>query len=375
MSGINVANFGLVDRTFIRWVFSLAFCGPLWAAPEKPPILYDITPMLRADSQAIELVGGKKIPLPNIAFDALRFIDDFPNANWEHPARFQFTNKGQVVLEVPTRLPPKGLKRQYRLGPPSMDEAPVFNLSDFGGKYRIQTPANYFAVLLNGNGDERHWNDFSFLFRVLVNVYGYLPQNIFVADSNFRGSKPDLDGNGIPDIHYGSTIGDIEAVFATVSQQMLSTDQLLLVVNDHGSINNGESTLILADGELTASQFAQLLKAVPAQRVLSIFEQCFSGGFVRPTVSPQRVSMAASTDKEISWASEDGVFDEFLYLVISAFAHQRHDGTLVSADLNADARVTAREAFSHAISYDSTRENPFMEAHKNSLAAFTIGLD
>lgn len=350
----------------------------VFSAPHRlrSPLVYDITPLVLSDSRMVTLLGGRKVSVPRGEFSRIHFVDEFPGANWEHPAKLLFYNGTRKIAEIPVRLPPVGLTKKYKLGPPDESEAPTFNISDLGGKYFLKNPSSFYALLINGYGDERHWNDFSFLYRVMTKVYGYLPQNIFVADDNFRQTAPDLDGNGTPDILHGSSVTDITGLLVLLSQRMQQPgDQLVMVVNDHGSTKDGESTLILSDGEMTASQFAKLVKKIPAEKVLSIFEQCFSGGFVRPTISPNRVSMAASTNLEISWASEDGLFDEFLYWVTSAFAYQKHDGTRVNADSDANGRVSVREAFVFGVANDKSWENPFTEAYLNSGAAFQLGFD
>lgn len=350
----------------------------VFSAPHRPrsPVVYDITSLVLSGSRAVTLLGGRKVSVPRGEFSRAHFVDEFPGANWEHPAKILFFEGPRKVAEIPVRLPPVGLTKKYKLGPPDESETPTFNISDLGGKYVVKNPSSFYALLINGHGDERHWNDFSFLYRVLTKVYGYLPQNIFVADGNFRQTAPDLDGNKTPDILHGSSVTDITGLLVLLAQRMQGRgDQLVLVVNDHGSTKDGESTLILSDGEMTASQFAELVRKIPAEKIFSIFEQCFSGGFVRPTVAPNRVSMAASTNLEISWASEDGLFDEFLYWVTSAFAHQRHDGTRVNADSDANGRVSAREAFVFGVANDKSWETPFTETYLNSGADFRVGFD
>lgn len=85
--------------------------------------------------------------------------------------------------------------------------------------------------------------------------------------------------------------------------------------------------------------------------------------------------IASSTNTEISWASEDGQFDEFLYLLTSAFAHQNHEGTRVNADLDGNSKITAREAYAYALTKGQRWESPLLEGSGNSNTAFVIGID
>ena len=249
-----------------------------------------------------------------------------------------------------------------------------FSMTAKRGVFRVEKPDTFHAVLINGAANQRHWNDFSFLYRTLVKVYGYLPKNITVLDGSFQNSDSDLDGDGVPDITMGSTIEDVKNVFANLKGRLAPDHQLLIAVNDHGGRKANESTFILQDGEMRMSEFLELYKELPSKRILSVHEQCYSGGFVRTSIDRGRVSMAAATDLELSWASMDRNFDEFIYRVTAAFAGQNHKGKRVNADFNRDGRVSAQEAFACASGADQRPESPLLESFANSGDASHIGL-
>ncbi len=355
----------------------IAFDCQLHAAPfhKLPPKLYDITPFSLPLDQSIPLAGGisarpKKV-LP--AGTKVYFEDKIPNANWGHSGAIQyFDRSGNLLEEVPTQLPPKslteGLAGLFNLG-----QAASFSLSDFGGKLRVADPSHFYALLINGHADQRHWNDFSFLYRVLTQIYGYNRANIFVADSVNKDSNPDLDGDGIADIGYESSVQDVTNLLTLLRTKLTADDHLLIVVNDHGLIVDGNQVLVLYDGQMTAADFGKAVTRLPAGKILSIYEQCYSGGFVRPSTGEAKVAMSASTNQEVSWANEDLTFDEFLYHVISAFARQTHDGKPISDNEAAVSPISAQQAFSYAVSKDSTPESPLLESFPNSGSSLKIG--
>ena len=70
-----------------------------------------------------------------------------------------------------------------------------------------------------------------------------------------------------------------------------------------------------------------------------------------------------------------GEFDEFIYLVISAFAHQNYKGEPVNADINGDNKISAQEAFGYAVAHDQQSESPVLEAAENSGQSALMGLN
>ena len=344
----------------------------------RPPILYDITRLLEGD-RSISLMGGEQMALPAEWSDSHRlwFEDLVPGANWKHAARYRIVDRaGRTVRTWSHNTPPAklGITSPLQGSITSADPA-RFSLTDHGGKFRIKTPGKAYALFINGFAEQRHWNDFSFMYRTLTTVYGYSTENIYVADTIFRTKKPDLDGDGRWDIRYDSSINGVKSAIEDLAKQLTENDQLLIMVNDHGEIINGESTLVLYNGEVTASAFSKWFEKIPSS-IIAVFGQCYSGGFVRPFIKDHknRVAIAASSDIEISWARPDRVFNEFLYHWISAMSHQRPDGTPVSADHNQDGLVSAREAFAYAIREDRAPETPLMESFRNSGTDHDISL-
>lgn len=341
--------------------------------------IYDITSLMTDPSGELDTIDGKSVKLNTPITNGHRvlFEDTLPGANWGHPAIYKVVNaRGETLEAVKASMPPLQLSLADLLSglPASNYQEVEFKLSDFDGKYKVANPENYYAFLFNGHADRRHWNDFSFLYRVLTDIYGYKEENIIVADGAYKDRLGDLDGDGDNDIAYGSDRADLEAVLKKLAEDLGPDDQLIFAVNDHGSTMAGESTIVLYDGEIKASEFKKLFDKLPAKRILSIYEQCFSGGFVRPSVSDTRVAMAAATDTEYSWASMDLLFDEFIYHVIAAFAMQSYDGKPINSDVNKDGKVSAKEAFGYAVLNDLRKESPILESGRNAGSADTIGL-
>ncbi len=381
-----------MQRGFVSLVFFFFVLGAAEARTKPKAQVTDITALVQTHSldgsPGVELEGGEIIPLAAASTPGSKVIfeDLMPGANWGHPAIISVLHQGKELLRRALQSPPRGLGQLKKKSPTKATVAsepedsetdPLevkFALVDHKGKYKVENPGKFHALMINGNPNQRHWNDFAFLYRTLLSVYGYLPENIHVADSTNKEAKGDLDGSGKNRIAYASTVNAVKDLFTSLKEKLKPEDQLLIVVNDHGSIKENETTMVLFDGEIKASEFAGMVKGLPTKRIIAIFEQCFGGGFVRPMADDETVAMAASTNREFSWSTPDLRFDEFLYHVTSAFAHQTHDGKSVSADTNKNGKVSAQEAFSFAVEHDSMAESPVLEAAANSGVATSIGL-
>ena len=326
----------------------------------------------------IVLAGKSAVTLASMGIPGARveFVDPYPRANWGHPAYLRvISSEGKILEEVRVNRPPTDLTRAKSLSEFTLPVVtPVKVTLKPNEKFRVKESKKHFALLINGNASQRHWNDYSFLFQTLQQIYGYDKENIFVADSFHKAERPDLDGDGAADILFESTVDGVRKLFGTLKEKLSADTDLLVVVNDHGEVKNGESILVLNDGEILASEFAKLLKGLPSKRTINVFQQCFGGGFVRPTVGEYRVSLAASTNQEFSWATKDMQFDEFLYHWTAAIAGQRHDGSPLTSDLNRDGRISVSEAFSFAVAMDTTAENPVLESYPNSGFDKLLGL-
>ena len=339
--------------------------------------LYDITGLMRQST--IGLLGGQALHVDGSSDPATRvvFEDLVPGANWEHSAVVRVeTLLGMTVSQTPVLRPPANLENSLYLSglrPLGVQDVGI-SLTDLNGRYAVSHPERFHALLINGEASRRHRNDFAFLYQTLTRVYGYRPENISIADHVHRDRSPDLDGDGKPDIRYGSSRADISSLLDLLSKALVPQDHLLIVLNAHGSRNGGESTILLPDGELKASELVSLTATLPTRHILTVAGTCYGGGFVRPVVSDGRPAAAAATNLELSWATDDMNFDEFLYWLTAAFAGQTHVGLEMNADLNKDGRISFQEAFAFAVNHDPQKESPLLESLMNSGDAMQMGL-
>lgn len=313
------------------------------------------------------------------------FIDEKPNANWNHPCRYVFIDKRNGTIETRhAQTPP--FKRDWTLKTERIPSQPkaVFDITQTINRQSMLTKAttyrNDYAIIINGGrcldeNHERFWNNCSFMYKVLVGVYQYHPSHIYVIMSDgtnpnidrtlnngTQDSSPlDLDGNGTDDIQYSATINNIANVFDKVAQRITKEDNLFVYITDHG----GKST-IPAGSYLDLWNFvtyypyqlATELNKIQANTISIVMNQCNSGGFIPTLEGSNRVIMTACSADQVAYATDDFYYDEFSYYWISAMAGRFPNGTTVNADANNDGFVSMEEAFLFAKNRDKQNETP-----------------
>lgn len=355
-------------------------------------------------------VGGWRtsLTLPDAA-GYLCFVDDMPEANWEHPARLVFVDSKTRAWQVyDMKTPPRDFSdfvqmgeyvpKARALGPgttrfkasrleassdagtvaasaPASNAVPDENLPD---TLLNLGPNHKFAVIISGgydayNNHPRYWNDISFLYTVLTHTYGYNPAHIFVlaADgtdpaidrSDGVSSPTDLDGDGEPDIDYPATKAAITEVFGKLAHRMKSDDFLFVFTTDHGGQDEqepGMGLLYLWDDSITAADFAAQVNRISSyDTMVFAMEQCYSGGFKDYLSGPRRVFMSAAAWDEQSYAmGPDYQYDEFSYYLTSALAGFRPDWGIVNADQDGDGVASFAEAYAFAVANDNVNETP-----------------
>lgn len=348
-----------------------------------------------ATSSGMVVQGWRKaVTLPD-AIGWVFFIDDLPDANWEHPARIVFVRAdsgAHVTFNVTT--PPKDFdkfreigtyKAKARSAKQRTVTSPTARRQAAGGVVEAAAndmltlgPDHKYAVLISGgynpvNNHIRYWNDISFIYKTLRNKYGYKASNIYVLyadglspdvdNSDGENSKQSLDGDKRPDITGAATKAQLSIVFDTLKGRLTEQDFLFIFTTDHGgqSETDPEGAVIYLWGDYIDNvEFgAEVDKLTAYDAMVIAMEQCYSGGFEKSLAAKNRVFMSAASYSQVSWAmGPDYQYDEFSYYLTCGLNGARPDGGGVNADADGDGAVSFAEAYSFALANDAADETP-----------------
>jgi hypothetical protein len=353
--------------------------------------------------EAIDIVTEK------IQFDQpthVVFVDDEPGKNFGHRCHYLLYNSetGDFIRKVPANFPhfmhkqPETLelfrssgtierykrKKKIRMTLELAKLSAYTKLAPFPLKFWIR--GRRYAILFSGASNGRHVNDLEFLYRTLVDVYGYNTADIYVLNYDGSINYNQMPWETSPSYGFGpdgsawrmaadSRIvgnGDragFQSVISDLQSRIRSWDCLLIHTNNHGWYDANGGYLNAYGGLFYASDFAADLATLPSfKNLLVVMEQCASGSFSQPVMdnSPatNTVFQAAVPGDESS--AGGWPFDPWAEMWISAMAGVRGDGSAlaVSPDDNLDTLISAWEAYDYALAID----NPVMSESSPGLS-------
>ncbi len=326
-----------------------------------------------------------KVPFDSYIF----FIDDYPDANWEHPARLVFARGNRLeVIEV--LAPPNILHEMIELTTRPDQPKALRTVNTAFRPKGTQDIDNAWAVLISGGGSvgsnyPRYYNDTRFIYETLLS-YGYDEDKIYIlfADgtdpaidqSGGVNSDPDLDGDGDWDIGYSCTISNLDLVFDELADMLGPFDQLFIYSTDHGGGGGAgdDDVYLVGWGEnIDDSVFAGMLSDIECGRMVITMEQCFSGGFIDDLAANNRIIATACRFDQVSWGGvTDSRYDEFVYHWTCAVNGGTPEGVAVDSDGDGDGLVSMEEAFLYAETHDLADEEPQYSSMPDFLGSCTF---
>lgn len=313
---------------------------------------------------------------------AVVLVDRYPRCNWAHPCEWHLydATDGSRYRTMKAHFPPH-IMVSDAARTVAIHEAVVPLDTAQARKSRGETleparnvllnhPGERFAILFSGASNNRHVNDMEFLYRTLVDVYGFATENILVLNHdgtlNYNG-YPKPIGNWPGDqtayrmtVTGAGTRAGMQDALKTVAARIQEGDLLFIHTNNHGAgPGDGVSDYCLCAYNPNALDFYYVNEFVADVKTLPVFdtlmvmmEQCRSGGFITPVVnnSPAHrthiCTAVQASDYSLGGADFDPFAEDWIAGINGQYANG--DGLTQAVDTNADGRVCAAEAYAYA---------------------------
>jgi hypothetical protein len=304
----------------------------------------------------------------------LVFADDDPHANFSHACRYLFydAETGDFHREVAAQFPPvvsaeKPLELiPFHQGKPFIDNPIVFRPWPIL-RCPILWQRQRYAILWSGMSNKRHLNDMEFLYRTLIDRYGFRADHIYAMSydgtlNTQDGVQTHWPGDGTPyriNITGQGTRADFEAAVDDLKGKIDSDDLLLVHVNNHGNWAGtaGSATFCTYPSwaDYSATDFAAKLGELPKfDKLIAMLEPCHAGGFNAPIIAQSAANAtsvaSAALEPYNSYVSADGNWDPFARDWVAAQAGHDAFGAALAfdPDTDHDGKIEAEEAFWYA---------------------------
>jgi hypothetical protein len=303
----------------------------------------------------------------------LVFADDDPHANFTHACRYLLydAETGKFDREHAAQFPPFTAKEPLQLKAfhepkPFLKEPILYRAKPFL-RCPIIVHRKRYAILWSGMSNKRHLNDMEFLYRTLIDKYGFDEKDIYAMSydgtlNTQDGVQVNWPGDGTKyriKVNGGGTRSDFEAAVDDLKKRIKEDDLLLIHINNHGGYDGTPGTANFCTypswAAYYATDFADKLGQLPKfSKLIVMLEPCHAGGFNAPILAKSTAGAtsvaSAALEPLNSYVSADGNWDPFARDWIAAEAgHDCFGGALAfNPDSDSDGRIEAQEAFDYA---------------------------
>ncbi len=326
---------------------------------------------------------------------ALVFVDLAPAYNWAHPCEYHLYDAatGKRYQKVQASLPPPMLNLVGEARTAFHAPVKMIDTQKRRAAWRKRiplitnalssAPGERYAILFAGRAENRHTNDLEFLYRTLIDDYGFAVGNIQVLNHdgtlNYNGTPKPI-GNWPGDnnntayrlvVNHPGTRAGFQAAFNAIAAQIRPEDFLFIHTNNHGGgpCDHGRDASGIfdltdycmyaydANGDYWipyyVNDFITDLGLLPHFEVLMVMmEQCRSGGFINPIInnSPATWTHVGTAVTANDYSQGGTNFDPFAEDWIAGIHGHYADNTGLqqAVDTNNDGRLSATEAFHYA---------------------------
>ncbi|MCK4637998.1 MAG: hypothetical protein KAT33_01120, partial [Bacteroidales bacterium] len=198
--------------------------------------------------------GLQKIDIPKKT--AFVLIDEAPTLNWAHPCEHILCDSetGEIYNRIKASFPPSEfmrnpesfedihtpVKRKNVLKDRKLSTSPIPAITNALNNAR----GDRYAILFSGESDNRHVNDMEFLYRTLIDIYGFDANKITVLNHdgtlNYNGGPKPVNNWPGDNTAYQMPVDDegtgvaLENALDDLKTELKKDDFLFIHSNNHG---------------------------------------------------------------------------------------------------------------------------------------------
>jgi hypothetical protein len=190
---------------------------------------------------------------------------------------------------------------------------------------------SHILVVTGAAGDEEHTKQFNGWAATFIDA-ARTKDNVPEANITYLGEKPEANPTAI---RGRSTRENVEKAIADIAGKAKPDDQVVILLIGHGTFDGSSARFNLVGPDLSAEEWAALLKKLSAQKVAFINTTASSGAFLPAVSAPGRTIVTAT---KTGGERNEPRFGEF---IVAAFGD-------AAADSDRNGHVSVLEAFNYA---------------------------
>jgi hypothetical protein len=219
------------------------------------------------------------------------------------------------------------------------DAAPPTAQQETASKPKEQRAAvdpHKFALIVAGAGGEESFtkkftSQAMQLYDAVTTRLGFDEKQVYLLTENVSGGPEE----GTRANFAKATSEEVKKAFGSIKSASAADSLVLIILVGHGAFDNQQGKFNLVGPDLAAKDYAALVGALPAKRVVFVNCSSSSGEFVKPLSSDGHIVITATRSGSEQNAT---IFAEHLVQAL----------TNVAADADKNGRVSVLEAFNYA---------------------------
>ena len=186
-------------------------------------------------------------------------------------------------------------------------------------------------LVITGSGGEPQYSQKFHEWATTLLKAATTKHGVAAANAVYLSEKPELGGGNAGK----SSREGVQKAFADLVTRSVPGDNVLIVLNGHGSAGSGGARFNMPGPDFTAQEYEAMLEKLPARRIGFVNAASASGAFVAPLSGKDRVLVTATRS---GMEANETVFARFF---VDAYAGD-------AADSDKDNKVSLLEAYTYA---------------------------
>lgn len=219
-----------------------------------------------------------------------------------------------------------------------------------------------YAIIINGDYSYVHHYNVLNAYNILRDKLSYDDDRIFILSGNNPREAISKENPCLR--NRAAARHNIEQLVGTLSAAVDGNDLVVFYLTGHGIRVGDRSYACISGGIISSKEYRELLERIPAGLVISITDQCYSGGFTEELATSHGPFAAVSETNSTETTFCKYYSRSFWEAFADEDADRNHDGRISLGEAHEQAMIEHRDSLRRGIDgqyYSSSGEEVFLD--------------